>query len=171
MYQRASFLKATARCEYLSLNWVPPWANVFRAPLGMNIGSNPKPCVPADLCDIVPCTFPENSCDDSLGDARAKEAWKYASRRVCRPIKRKSPPTPMVWWTYDEKGPGKPFRTLTKSPESSTTTARLCFLAASFAANLAISPRLVLWISVFGEASMRIFIPNGSRVLRASWYL
>src|SRR5438094_6882328 len=77
----------------------------------------------------------------------------------------------MVAWTYDEKGPGKPLRTLTKSPESSTRTVRLCFLAASCAANLAISPRLVLWISVFGVASRRISIPNGSRVLRASWYL
>jgi len=77
----------------------------------------------------------------------------------------------MLSWTYDEKGPGKPFRTLTKSPESSTRTLRLCFSAASSAANLATSPRFVLWISVFGEASMRIFIPNGSRVLRASWYL
>src|SRR2546427_3303345 len=77
----------------------------------------------------------------------------------------------MVAWTYDEKEPGKPLRALMKSPESSTKTVRLCFLAASSAANLAISPRFVLWISVFGEASMRIFIPNGSRVLRASWYL
>src|SRR2546427_2019777 len=171
MYQRASFLKATARCEYLSLNSVPPWANVFRAPLGMNIGSNPKPCFPAGLCDIVPCTFPENSCDEPRGDARAKEAWKYASRRVCRLIKRKSPLTPMVSWTYDEKGPGKPFKTLTKSPESSSNTVRLYFLAASSAANLAILLKLVLWISVFGEASIWIFIPNGSRVLRASWYL
>ena len=168
MYQRASFLKATARCEYLSLNSVPPWANVFREPLGTNIGSNPKPCFPAGLCDIAPSTFPKNPCDDSLGDARAKEASKYASRRVCRLIKCKSPPTPMVSWTYDEKGPGKPFNTLTKSPESSTRTVRSCFLAASSAANSAISPRQVLWISVFGEASMRSFIPNGSRVLRAS---
>ena len=77
----------------------------------------------------------------------------------------------MVAWTYDEKGPGKPLRTLTKSPESSTKIVRLCFLAASCAANLAISPRLVLWISVFGEASRRISISNGLRILRASWYL
>src|SRR5438128_11192620 len=113
MYQRASFLKATARCEYLSLNSVPPWANVFRAPLGMNIWSNPKPSVPADFCNIVPCTFPENSSDDCLGDARAKEAWKYASRRACRLIKRKCTPTPLVSRTLFDDGPGKPFNALT----------------------------------------------------------
>ncbi len=58
----------------MSLNWLPPWANVFRVPVGMNIGSNPNPFVPTDLCDMVPFTFPENSWDESRGDARAKEA-------------------------------------------------------------------------------------------------
>src|SRR6267378_1498478 len=96
MYQSASFLNAIARWEYLSLNSGPPCANVFRDPFGTNIGSNPKPFSPADFCDIIPCTFPENTVVKYLGDARAREAWKYASRRGCRVISIRSPSTPRV---------------------------------------------------------------------------